>query len=30
MKYVGKWGAGQLASGVWKYPNGTNYEGSFD
>ena len=30
MKYVGKWGAGQMASGVWKYPNGTNYEGSFD
>lgn len=30
MKYVGKWSSGQIASGSWKYPNGTSYEGAFD
>lgn len=30
MKYVGQWNAGQIANGSWKYPNGTEYKGSFE
>ena len=30
MKYVGNWENGKLAQGLWKYPNGTAYVGTFD
>lgn len=30
MKFVGKWSAGQIVSGEWRYPNGTRFEGQFD
>lgn len=30
MKYMGQWLNGQIASGSWKYPNGTEYKGAFD
>lgn len=30
MKFVGKWSAGQIVAGEWRYPNGTRFEGAFD
>ena len=30
MKYVGQWAGGQMVAGQWKYPNGTQFEGTFD
>ena len=30
MKFVGTWKVGQIASGKWKYQNGTYFEGQFD
>ncbi len=30
MKFVGKWGSGQIANGEWRYPNGTKFTGQFD
>ena len=30
MKYIGNWKAGFLEKGIWKFPNGTCYEGVFE